>query len=712
MIAKPLLLITLALSAPPGTADTPRGAAVDFDTEVLPILTKAGCNAAACHGAADGRGGFRLSLFGGDPAADLRAIAHELEGRRVHVARPEDSLLIAKPSGFVEHGGGVRLEPSGPEVATLARWIGQGARRLQLRQLTRLHVRGVPLLAERLPASTQLHVVAEFDDGQRRDVTGQTVIAPTDPGAVEVGPGGKLTLKRAGEHLVLLRYLSEVRPVSLTAPLGRRDVEFEPAAARHPIDVFIHARLQRLRLTPSPPADPATLLRRVTLDLTGRLPTWEEVQRFGGEFSEDRYRRAVDRLLGSPQFTEYWTFRLCRQLRVHSQPGDVRGAAAFEHWLRQQVKDGRSWRETVAELLRAEGDSHENGPANFYRMAAGPREQAEYVSETLLGIRIRCANCHDHPLDRWTQDDYHGLAAVFAGVEQGRVVRASGRGEVIHPRTGEAARPRIPGERFLEAQQDGRRQFSAWLTEPDNPLLARALVNRLWRALMGRGLVEPVDDLRDTNPPSHPALLEWLARDFADHDFDIRHTLRQIVLSAAYRRDSVPPLGNPSDDRYYSHFLARPLAAEVLVDAVADVTGVAQRYEGQAAGTRAIELYDLRSPAPVLDLLGRCELGESCETGRVAAGLTTQLHLLNGPLLNEKIASPRGRLAESIRRGDSDRQIVRQFYQRALGRPPSGAESEYWLEELGGAIGGADRRARLEDFVWSLLSCREFTRNH
>ena len=724
MSSTPLWTIAFLLAAPtgapsdsgaPGDSGAPSDSGaelVDFDTQVVPILTKAGCNAAACHGTADGRGGFGLSLFGADPAADLKSIVHALEGRRVNLAAPEDSLLIAKPSGFIDHGGGLRFADDGPEAEVLTRWIAQGAQRRELRQLVDLSIRGVPFFAQRVPARTRLTVEALFDDGRRRDVTRQTVIAPVDPAAVEVGDLGRLTLKRPGEQVVMLHFMSAVRAVTLASPLGARPIQVSAAAEASPIDRMVVAKLKRLRLPLSPPADDLALLRRVSLDLAGRLPTPDQLARYEADALPRRYERTVDQLLASEQFTEFWTFQLCRQLRVRSQPADRQGAATFYAWLRGQVADQRPWSETVAQLINAEGDSHEYGPANFYRFADGPRGQAEYLSEVLLGVRIRCANCHNHPLDRWTQDDYHGLAAIFAGLQRGRVIRATGRGEVIHPRTGEAARPRIPGQRFLEPPTDGRGELSEWLTSSDNPYFARSLVNRLWKAMMGRGLVEPIDDLRATNPPTHPELLDHLARDFIEHQFDLRHTLRQIALSAAYRRSSRELPGNASDNRYYSHFIARPLAAEVLLDAVADVTGVAESYEGQPPGTRAIALYDLRSPAPTLDVLGRCEVGDACQPGGAASGLTSQLHRINGAVINGRVASRKGRLHQWIARGDSNRQIVDQCYRRALGRGPTDRERDYWDRQLAAADRPADRIRQLEDFCWGVLNCREFVTNH
>ncbi|MEK6236941.1 MAG: DUF1549 and DUF1553 domain-containing protein, partial [Planctomycetales bacterium] len=327
--------------------------------------------------------------------------------------------------------------------------------------------------------------------------------------------------------------------------------------------------------------------------------------------------------------------------------------------------------------------------------------------------RLRCANCHNHPLDHWTQDDYHGLAAVFARIESGRMVTETGRGEVTHPRTGNPAVPRIPGERFLKTTEDPRRRFAEWMTSPDNPYFARAAVNRLWKAMMGRGLVEPTDDLRVTNPASHPELLDKLAGDFIQHGHDIRRTLRLIALSATYARSSQTADGAVIDDRFYSHALRRSLEPEVLADAVCDATGVPEKYLGQPQGTRAVELFDSLIPSPALDVLGRCSRKESCEeAGAGSAGLPTKLHLLNGDFINAKLNAPEGRLRQAIADGRSVAEIVDEFYYRCLGRSPRDEERVFWKRRLGQASEAKNREESLADFLLSLLNCREFVTNH
>ncbi len=682
--------------------------AVDFDTEIVPILTKAGCNAAACHGAAAGRGGLKLSLFGGDPAWDHAAIVHQLEGRRVNLVRPAESLILAKPTEQIIHEGGYRLEHDGVQAGTLLRWITEGAGRRQARRCTTIDV--VP---QRFDAAVdsrhQLAVRAHYDDGTSEDVSSLAVYTSTDPAAVEVSPTGELTVRRRGRHALIVSYLSHVLPIQVTVPLAAEPVSLADHPCRNWIDDQILATLTALHLVPSPPADDGQQLRRVHLDLTGRLPTIDQTRRYLADPDPEKYGKLVDRLLVSEAFVEYWTYRLATLLRVRSQPNDAHGALAFHTWLARQLRDDVPWSRTAASMVLAAGDTHQNGPANFYRIVRGAREQAEYTTESLLGVRLRCANCHNHPLDRWTQDDYHGLAAIFARVEQGRVVRIRDRGDVIHPATGDPARPRIPGVRFVDAGDDGRQALVDWMIDPENPLFAKAMVNRIWKALMGRGLIEPSDDLRATNPATHPALLDRLAEDFVAHDFQLRHTVRLIVTSAAYVRSHVASAANRHDDRFYSHALTKPLAAEVLADAIADVTGVPNRYASYPEGTRAIQLHDPRTAAPALDLLGRCSREASCEARFSGGGLAAQLHLLNGDFLNAKIDAPAGRLQRMIEAGASTAEVIDTCYLAALARRPNRAEAEYWAAEIGDQ--GPQRREKLEDFLWSLLNDPGFTTN-
>jgi len=711
-----ILLFSL-LTGPAGAADRP----VDFDTEIIPVLTKSGCNAGACHGAAIGRGGFKLSLYGGNPAADYTAIVRQLEGRRVNLAHPNDSLLLRKPTLQSAHGGGMRFAADSAGATRFRRWIAAGTPRTGKRRLTELTISPEQKILAETGDSVTLSVKATFSDGTTDDVTAWTVFKPEDDSAVtinaEKGPV-MATVRRRGEQIVIARFLDRVVPIRLIVPLADVAVDHSKQRRNGFIDEFVLRKLETLRLPVSPPVDDATFLRRVTLDLTGRLPSPNDVKTFLADNRKDKRERLVDRLLKSDAFVDYWAFRFAKLLRIRSQPKDAQGAAAYNRWLREQLRRGTPYTEWARTLMTATGDSHKFGPANFYRTTSGPRAQAEFASELFMGVRLRCANCHNHPLDRWTQDDYHGFAALFAKVKSGRVVSLGTRGEVTHPRTGEPARPRIPGVRFVPQsgrQSDGRKVFADWLTQPGNPFFAKAIVNRLWKAMMGRGLVEPVDDLRATNPATHPELLTRLAEDFEKHGYDLRHTLRRIAMSAAYSRSRVPVhdestgLSNVSDDRYYSRRVVRELEPEILVDAVCDVTGVPEKFDGLASGIRAVNVFDGRASSEALDILGRCDRSGSCESGgNSGGGLTAKLHWINGKFLNAKIAEKSGRLHQLINGGKADAEIVETFYLLALSRKPSAKERRFWAARFRKAGTSQTRTELLEDFLWSLLSCREF----
>jgi hypothetical protein len=560
--------------------------------------------------------------------------------------------------------------------------------------------------------SVPLKVTARYDNGTVEDVTRWAVYTPADPAAVRCSPRGELTVLRRGRAAVMVRFLGAVGCATVTVPLSDASPRITDRPRANFIDDHVNRTLDELGLGHSPRADDATYLRRARLDLTGQLPSPEEVDDFLADTAPGKRARLVDRLLARPEFVDHWAYQWGDVLRIESGRLGPAGAAAFHEWVRDQVARNTPLDRMASDLVLALGDGERVGPANFSRVPGDARSQAEFISQVFLGVRLQCANCHDHPLDRWTRDDYHGLAAVFARLDRGREVRLRPRGEVTHPGTGKAATPRIPGERDLDGAGDPREAFARWMTASDNPYFARSAVNRIWRELMGRGLVEPVDDHRATNPATHPDLLADLARDFIIQGFDARRTIRTIMASEAYQRGSRGATGSVPDDRYYSHALARPLPPHVLVDAVVRVTGVPERLGDRPPGTTAGSLGDSRVSSTTLDLLGRCPRESGCATVPSAAGsLAFALHAINGPWLNAKLADSDGRLHRRVREGRSDELIVVEFYRVALAREPTGDELAHWRGEIA-AGGAAGRTAALEDFVWALVLSAEFTQNH
>ena len=716
-----LLALCVAFHAVlPAIAATPE--AVSFTNDLIPVFTKHGCNAGACHGAAIGRGGFKLSLYGGDPSADYDAVVRQAGGRRVNLADAERSLIVLKPTEFIEHGGSTIFEESSESAELLLSWIQQGANDDMRRTLTHVNIAPRRRITRSTGEPVSLTATAHYSDGTSRDVTRWTIFKPEDSSAVEItesDSGQTARVLRRGRHIVVARYLSEVVPIELIVPLNESPPALAAATRRNFIDEEILDTLEVLGLPVSPEIDDTAFYRRATLDLTGRLPHAGDVRAIlqtTDPSKQSELRGAmVGYLLDSPEFTDYWTLEFAKLLRIRTPRGrDGESASVYHAWLSDQLEDVVNYRELARTLLTSLGDTHEFGPPNFFRTVANAREQAEFMSELFMGSRLRCANCHNHPLDRWTQDDYHGLAAIFAKVDFDRVVKPKPRGEVIHPRTRQPAQQRIPGEYFLDGESgDGREQLANWLTESTNPYFAKSIVNRLWKRMMGRGLVEPVDDFRATNPATHPSLLDKLAEDFVANDYSLRHTLRRIASSAAYARSANATEGNKDDDRFYSHAIRRPLGPEVLADAISDVLGVDDKYGDQPMGTRAVALIDPKTPSRTLDVLGRCGREVSCEsTPESAGGLPQKLHLFNGEMLNARIAAEGSRLQRLLAKGKDAADVISDFYLSALARLPTPAESRHWRNEIAQLRSTEEEAAFLEDFVWGLMTCEEFVTNH
>ena len=584
--------------------------------------------------------------------------------------------MFLKPAEHVTHGGGTIFDEGSEVARLLLDWIRQGAPREPSRRLSRVAVAPSRHVAEALGEPIALRAIAQFSDGTQRDVTKWTIFAAEDPSAVQIDDHtAQSRVLREGRHIVIARYSTEVVPLELVVRLSDTETDLANDARRNYIDDEILNTLETLGLSPSYQIDDGAFLRRVSLDLTGRLPSPERVEAFLADDRVDKRQALVDQLVQSDEFTVFWTRRLAQLLRIGSEKrGDAQAERVYYDWLTHQVRDDISYKQLARTLITASGDTHQVGPANFYRSTRGPREQAEFFSELFMGSRLRCANCHNHPLDRWTQDDYHGLAAIFAKVDNEKVVSSKPLGVVIHPRTVEPAITRIPGEDIPLEEDDPRRQLADWLTDANNPYFAKAIVNRLWKRMMGRGLVEPEDDFRATNPATHPALLDKLAEDFVAHDYSLRHTLKVIANSAAYARSANATAQNKNDDRFYSHAVWRPLESEVLANAITDVLGVDGKF-----------------------------------TGGSGNGLSRKLSLFNGPVLNARIATDGSRLRQLLDDGRSPLEIIDEFYMVALGRHPTQQESQHWQQQLATAV---DADGFLADFVWGLLASQEFATNH
>lgn len=696
---------------------------LDFPTRILPILTKAGCNAGACHGAAVGQGGFKLSLLGYDPDQDYETITRELGGRRIDLDNPDQSLILRKPTRQLRHKGGLRIKKESADYEMLTAWIRNGAQ-FGPRDLRVESVRVEPsdVLVDHLDASVQLRVTAVLSNGTSEEVTSHALFSSNDDAIAEVNEIGNVTVHQPGLTVIMVRYSGKVAAVRIGAPLSDLKPEAISFTSNNYVDDCVLSELKRLRIPSSPMCDDAEFLRRVYLDVIGRLPSITEARTFlhgasngplpaNASESKARRERLIDDLLKRDEFTDFWTLKLADLFLINSKKLGEGPAKAYYDWLHEQVSKNNRLDRLVSDLLTAQGEYTKVGPANFHRLTRDPRDMGEFVSRAFLGVQIACARCHTHPFAGWTQDDYHRFAAFFARTDDnGHAVLIKNHGEVQHPKTGKDLAPRALGDREDQVISEGDRRTSlaAWITSPKNPMLARSFVNRVWKQLLGRGLVEPTDDMRVTNPPSNPALLDALAADFVGNGFDLRRLIRVVVSSQTYQLSSRTNEINARDDRLFSHALLKPLAAQVLADAVAQVTEVPDRFNGYPAGARAVQLIDSQVPSFELDVFGRCPREMSCEnTTRFGGGISQALHLVNSSNIEEKLRN--GVVNRLLIEFSSTGEMIEELYLGAFSRYPTSDERSFCAQTLARTN---DKRAALEDLLWVMINSREFAYVH
>ena len=705
---------------------------ISFRNHVIPVLTKAGCNSGACHGAAAGKNGFALTLRGYDPAADYDVITRQAAGRRVNKLEPARSLLLLKPTETVPHMGGKRFAVGSPEYDVLSGWIASGlpAPGDADPRLVALDVRpGDRTLAA--GDTLRLSVTARYSDGTSEDVTRWTRFASADETVAHVDDEGLVSIKGPGETAVSASFLTGVALTRLRAPFGTvPDAAFAGAARANRVDDLVLDKLRTLGIVPSPPAGDAAFLRRAYLDAAGILPTREEVEAFLSDASPDKRARLVDRLLERPEFVDYWAYKWSDLLLVSSRSLGPNNVRAFYGWIRDAVARNTPWDRFVYELTTATGRTDEVGAANYFLIHRSPIDLAENYTQAFLGLTLTCARCHNHPMEKWTQVEYYAFANLFARVSTKQIGSSAGKpdvatvfsaasGDILHPRLGVALPPRPLDAEPLPAgaEKDRREYLAEWLTGPDNEQFARTLVNRVWANFMGRGLVHPVDDLRFTNPASNEPLLEALSRQFVEDGFDVKALIRRIMTSATYQRSSRVVEGNEKDARFYSHYLPRRLPAEVILDAFSQVTGVPEAFEGYPAGTRALQLPDTRVDSYFLTVFGRpARIVTSAAERMQDPTLPQALHAINGDTLNRKLRADGGLVARLVSGDHSDAEIVEALYLSALSRPPAAHERQALLAKMQAATsrtpGPAGRRALVEDLAWALLTSTEFLFNH
>ena len=730
-----LLLVIVGCFAPT-LGPTPQAAAaekpVSFELDVQPILVAQGCSAGACHGKSRGQNGFQLSLLCFDPDFDYAALTQNARGRRVFPAAPEKSLLLLKGAAIVPHGGGLRLAPGSTDYETLRRWIEQGANRRLDKEPKLTGVTIDPKATVLKPKEQrQIKVTAQYSDGTSRDVTAQTAFQSSEAAIVSVDKAGLIAAgPLPGEATLMARYMYIIATCDVAIPMpGQVPAEvYAKLPRKNCIDEHVWTKLQSLSITPSEPCDDATFLRRAHVDLIGRLPTPDEVRAFLADAAEGKRERLVDALLQRAEFADHWANKWADLLRPNPYHVGIKAVFNYDQWIRDSFRQNKPMDQFARELITAQGSTWKNGAVVLFRDRRQPEEITTLVSQLFLGIRLDCAKCHHHPFEKWGQDDFYSFAAFFARVGRKgpgisapisggeEIITLAKQGQVLHPLTKAVMPPRpLFGEPLkMDAEADPREVLADWITSPSNDYFAQVMVNRVWADLMGRGIVEPVDDLRATNPPSNPALMTALAQQFQEDKFDLKKLLRHIATSHVYSLSSKPSKENIADTRNYSRRYRTRMRAEVLADAVCDITGIEEKYEAMPPGSRASQLWTHRIDSLFLDTFGRPDPNQDPPCERISEGAVTQvLHLMNGPDIYRKVTADEGRAAQLAASLKPPEQIAIEIYLLCYGRLPSGEEQEIGKQVFAaaGESTPATRRHATEDLLWALLNTPEFVFN-
>ena len=716
------IVITIVLLAGLGTVtaqaeEAPRQH-FNFENDIIPILSKFGCNTSGCHGKAEGQNGFKLSVFGFDPEADYRALTMEGRGRRVFPAAPDHSLMLLKADGRMPHGGGVRVNPARPEHATLRNWIAAGAPFGSPDDPKVISIALRPKQARlAMHATRQLEVVATWSDGRTMDVTQLATYQTNNDALAAVDEEGLVTIGEVpGGVSVMATYLGYVDTFDATIPRPEL-IQFPIVDESNPIDRLVDAKLRKLNIAPSGRCDDATYLRRVYLDLIGTLPTADEAREFLADDRLDKRARLVDALLKRPEYADYWALKWADLLRVDRLKLGRKQAYVYYQWIRDSFAANKPLDHFARELVAAEGPLSEAAAGRFYKVVSQPNQMASTISQVFLGVRIECAQCHHHPYDRWSQTDYYGMQAFFTQVAfkktpLGEAIVNTGTAPTKHPRSGKPIFAHALEQPNPDNAPAGNRRklLAEWMTSPENPWFARNLANRLWAHLMGRGLVEPVDDFRLTNPPSNRELLNELAGFLSTHNFDVHELIRHITASQTYQRSSQPNDSNAGDEQNYSRYVFKRLDAEVLFDAVCQATGVPEKFRGVPAGSRAIQLWDSQVPHYFLELFGRPIRATACQCERVVEPTVGQvLHVLNSPDIHDKLSHDGGRIERLVTEQPNDEALVAELYLTCFARPPTAKEKAVAMQYLKQTD---SRRVAAEDLVWSMMNSLEFVFNH
>jgi hypothetical protein len=699
------------------------GRPVDFVSDIVPILSRHGCNSGGCHGKAGGQNGFQLSLFGFDNDFDYDAIAKEGRGRRIFATSTIRSMLLAKATGSSPHGGGSRFDRDSEAGQFIQRWIelGAPASSPDSPRVVKLHVTPTERVLSR-DGQQQLAVTAEYSDGSRRDVTRQSEFSSNlDPVAGVDKDGFVTATGQSGEAAIMARYVGHVAVFQAIVPHGERLDSIPDFTPNNYVDELAAAKWMKLGLQPSPPSDAATFLRRVTVDLCGRLPTVKETVAFLEDKSGSKRRLAIDRLLDSPDYPAYFAMRWGAILRNSKLAGADQASYAFHNWIKDMIARNRPYDEFVRGVVAAAGEWQDAPAINWYWQTRDDQLHSVTAdtAQVFLGIRLQCARCHHHPYERWGQEDYYGLAGFFTRLGRksfGQPPPYFASSKVTtgekNPLTG-----KVPEPKFLDGEygkftpeDDPRHALVDWMAQPDNPFFARVLVNRLWGHFMGRGLVDEVDDMRESNPPSNPELLDALAKDFIDHKFDVRHIVQTLVNSRVYQLSSAPTERNKDDRQNFARFYARRLIAEVLLDAVDQTTGTKTRFGNIADSARAVDLPHEGFGSYFLDTFDRPKRVSGCECERSSGATLAQVLLLaNSDELENKLADGKGRIAKLASAEKPIPDKIDEIYLSAFARHPHSKEFETTVKYVESQ---EDKRKALEDVLWTIVNSKEFLFNH
>jgi hypothetical protein len=702
---------------------------VSFRHQVVAALNVGGCNAGACHGTPSGKNGFRLSLRGYDPAQDYLQLTRDVLGRRTDRLNPFASLLLQKGLGRVPHEGGARFGADGVAVQMMSGWLAEGMRDdpTNLPSLKKIEVLPGSRVLNAPARWQQLAVLAHFSDGSVRDVTRLTVFSSSEPGVADVTPNGLVEFKQAGEVAILCRYLEEMQALRLTYLEPRDGFVWNKPPEANFIDKFVFAKLKQMSIPPSGLCTDEEFVRRAYLDACGLLPTPDEAKKFLDDKSANKRAKLIDALLDRPEFSDFWALKWADVFRSSRKTIQLKGAHAFQQWLRDRFIANAPFDSIVHDIITSNGNTYSSPPANYYRIAKDPQNLAETTAQLFFGVRMQCAKCHNHPFERWTQDDYYSMAAWFARIKVkadttmpgatkqaplAEIVFSARDGEITQPRSGKVMAPKFLGGKIpaIAPGTDRRDVFADWLTDAANPFFAKSVANRVWFHLNGKGIVDPVDDFRESNPSCNDELLEALAKDFAGNKYDMRKLIRTIMNSRTYQLSAQPNDINKDDGKYFSHAITKQLTAEQLLDALCDVTGLPEKFTGLPLGTRAIQLPDGEVNHPFLKAFGQPARELVCECERESdSNLGQALQLINGPTINEKIRNPGNRLGKLMTAKKADRDILDELYLVTLSRLPTDAERTPALSHVGR---NSDKRRAWEDVLWALLNTREFLFRH